>query len=306
MFIRFGLFLYSLLYTNKEEIKIMLRTVEKQVQGQRTQDGAGVSLVRVLGNDTTDIYDPFLMLDAFDSTNPKDYIKGFPMHPHRGIETVTFLSKGTIVHEDHLGTKAAIHDGEAQWLTAGSGAYHSEMPQPAERMLGVQLWLNIPAKYKMTAAPFYHGILNSEIQEFEIEGGKLRLLSGNYEGHSGIQGKYLPLDYYDIFLKAHGSVTLNVPGENKSAMVFTLEGPATVSGTRVPVKTAAKLGKGDTVTIEAGDEPIEILFMCSDRLNEPVAWYGPIVMNTDEELATAFNELKTGDFIKQTAIYENN
>lgn len=106
----------------------MLRPVINQVQGFRTQDGAGVSLVRVLGNETKEIYDPFLMLDAFDSTDPKDYIAGFPMHPHRGIETFTFLSKGCIVHEDHLGTKAAIHDGEAQWLTAGSGAYHSEMP----------------------------------------------------------------------------------------------------------------------------------------------------------------------------------
>lgn len=283
----------------------MLRKVEKMVQGFRTQDGAGVSLVRVLGNQTTDDYDPFLMLDAFDSTDPKDYTAGFPMHPHRGIETVTFLSKGTIVHEDHLGTKAAIHDGEAQWLTAGSGAYHSEMTQPAERMLGVQLWLNIPAKQKMTAEPFYHGIINSEIQEFPLEAGKLRLLTGNYEGHSGIQGKYLPLDYYDIFLDAHGSVTLNVPGENKSAMVFTLEGAATVCETPVPAKTAAKLGSGDTVVIEAVDKPIEILFMCSNRLNEPVAWYGPVVMNTREELIQAFTEMDNGKFIKQAAKYEN-
>ena len=146
----------------------MLRNVEKQVQGYRTTDGAGVSLVRVLGNETTDVYDPFLMLDAFDSTDTKDYTAGFPMHPHRGIETFTFLSKGSIVHEDHLGTKATIHDGEAQWLTAGSGAYHSEMPQSTERMLGLQLWLNIPAKYKMTAPPFYHGVINDEIQEFDL------------------------------------------------------------------------------------------------------------------------------------------
>ena len=283
----------------------MLREVIKQVQGYRTKDGAGVSLVRVLGNETTDDYDPFLMLDAFDSTNPDDYTKGFPMHPHRGIETVTFLSKGTIVHEDHLGTKAAIHDGEAQWLTAGSGAFHSEMPQPAERMLGVQLWLNIPAAYKMKAEPFYHGIINSEIQEFDLGCGKLRLLTGNYEGHAGIQGKYMPLDYYDIFLDAHGSVTLNVKGDSKSAMVFTLDGDAVVSGTEVKAKTAARLGAGDTVTIEAGDEPIEILFMCSEILAEPVAWYGPVVMNTREELITAYREMDNGTFIKQEAKYEN-
>ena len=283
----------------------MLREVTKQVQGHRTKDGAGVSLVRVLGINTTEDYDPFLMLDSFDSTDPADYTAGFPMHPHRGIETFTFLSKGTIVHEDHLGTKAAIHDGEAQWLTAGSGAFHSEMPQPAERMLGLQLWLNIPAKYKMTAEPFYHGVVNSEIQEFPFEGGRLRLLAGSYKGHSGIQGKYLPLDYYDIFLDPHASVTLDVPGENRSAMVFTLEGDAAVCGTAVSEKTAAKLGDGDTVVIEAGDRPIEIIFMCSDRLDEPVAWYGPIVMNTQEELDKAFEELRTGGFVKQEAKYEN-
>ena len=283
----------------------MDRKVTEQVQGYRTKDGAGVSLVRVLGNSTTLQYDPFLMLDAFDSTDPKDYIAGFPMHPHRGLETVTFLSRGSIVHEDHLGTKAAIHDGEAQWLTAGSGAFHSEMPQPAERMLGVQLWLNIPARFKMTAEPFYHGILNSEIQEFPLDGGKLRLISGNYKDHSGIQGKYLPLDYYDIFLDAGCSLELDVPGDRKSAMVFTLEGPAIVSGTDVPPKTAAKLGDGDRVTIKAKDKPIEILFMCSEKLDEPVAWYGPIVMNNEDELQEAFMDLKRGTFIKQEAKYEN-
>ena len=283
----------------------MLRSVEKMFRGKRTTDGAGVSLVRVLANQTAAIYDPFLMLDAFDSTDSDDYISGFPMHPHRGIETVTFLSKGCIVHEDHLGTKAAIHDGEAQWLTVGSGAYHSEMPQPAERMLGVQLWLNLPAKDKMTAEPFYHGILNSEIQEFPLENGKLRLITGNYEGHSGFQGKYLPLDYYDIFLDPHGSVTLNVPGDERSVMVFTLEGAAKVSGVDVPEKVAAKLGYGELVTIEAGDEPIEILFMCSERLNEPIAWYGSIVMNTKQELIQAYREIDTDTFIRQQAKYEN-
>ncbi len=283
----------------------MLRQVEMQVQGYRAVDGAGVSLVRVLGNETAKAFDPFLMLDAFDSTDPRDYVAGFPTHPHRGIETVTFLSRGSIVHEDHLGTRAAIHDGEAQWLTAGSGAFHSEMPQPAERMLGVQLWLNIPAAQKMTAEPFYHGVINEEIREFPLEAGRLRLVCGSYAGERGICGKYLPLDFYDIFLDAGGSVTLDVPGDSKSAMVFTLEGPAVVSGTAVPAKTAARLGSGDAVRIEAGEEPIEILFFRSERLGEPIAWYGPIVMNTSDELITALDELQEGTFIKQAAKYEN-
>lgn len=282
----------------------MEKKVIHQVTGTRTTDGAGVSLVRVLGNQTAEMYDPFLMLDAFDSADPADYTAGFPMHPHRGIETVTFLSRGKIVHRDHLGTEAAIRDGEAQWLTAGSGAFHEEMPQPAERMLGVQLWLNLPAKDKMQAPPFYHGILREEIQEFPLEHGKLRLIAGNYGSASGIQGRYLPLDYYDIFLDPRGSVTLDLP-EGRSAMVFTLEGDAMVSGTHVAAKTAAKLGEGDQVTVAALDEPIEILFMSSIRLEEPVAWYGPIVMNTTDEMITAVDEINAGTFVKQEAGYEN-
>ena len=179
------------------------------------------------------------------------------------------------------------------------------MPQPAERMLGVQLWLNIPARYKMTADPFYHGILNDEIQEFALDAGKLRLVAGSYQGHSGIQGKYSPLDFYDIHLEPHGKAELDVPGGNKSVMVFTLEGDAVVSGTPVAAKTAAKLGEGDTVTIEAGVTPIEILFMCSERLGEPIAWYGPIVMNTHQELLDALDEIDLGTFIKKAATYEN-
>lgn len=140
------------------------------------------------------------------------------------------------------------------------------------------------ARSKMAADPFYHGILNDEIQEFSLGAGTLRLVAGTYQGHTGIQGNYLPLDFYDIHLDAHGTVGLDVPGDNKSAMVFTLEGDAVVSGAPVAVKTAAKLGAGDTVTIEAGEKPIEILFMCSERLGEPIAWYGPIVMNTQQEL----------------------
>ena len=183
-----------------------LRQVVKQVQGSRTNGASGISFVRVLDRTTAEDFDPFLVLDGFDSLDPEEYLPGFPMHPHRGIETVTFLSKGAITHEDHIGNKGTIHDGETQWLTAGSGAFHSEMPLASERMLGAQLWLNIPARYKLTAEPFYHGVKRDEVQEFPLEGGKLRLITGDYKGHSGIQGKYLPLDYYDILLDPHASV----------------------------------------------------------------------------------------------------
>lgn len=147
----------------------MNREVIFETKGEKAIDGAGVHLVRVLGNATRDIYDPFLMLDAFDSKDKRDYSAGFPMHPHRGIETVSFLCKGEMTHRDHLGTEATIYDGEAQWLTAGSGAEHEEMPGGG-RILGTQLWLNLPAKYKMSAQPAYHSISNKEIKEFEFKG----------------------------------------------------------------------------------------------------------------------------------------
>lgn len=281
----------------------MLRKTDAKVQGYRTQDGAGVSLVRVLGHETTKLFDPFLMLDAFDSTDPHDYIKGFPFHPHRGIETFTFLSKGGMEHQDHLGTKATIHDGEAQWLTAGSGAYHAEMPLPSSRMLGIQLWLNLPAKDKMRATPFYHSVTHDEVKTFQFPGGMLRLMAGSYQNEQGIQGRYLPLDFYDIHLEAGASITLDVD-ISKTAMVFTLEGEAVVCGEDIESKTAVKLVDGDRLTIQAKESPLEILFISSLPLHETVAWYGPVVMNTREEINTAIKEMQEGTFIKDNAHYE--
>lgn len=162
----------------------MERKIKQQVTGFRTQDGAGVSLVRVLGNGTVQEYDPILMLDSFDSTNPDDYTAGFSMHPHRGIETISYVYRGFMTHKDSLGNEDTIGDGEVQWMTAGSGIMHEEKLPAAERMLGVQLWLNLPSKDKM-APPAYHSIKNSEIEEIEIENGKLRLLAGEYEGRKG-------------------------------------------------------------------------------------------------------------------------
>lgn len=277
------------------------RKVIQTVQGRLATDGAGVRLVRVLGGETIYDFDPFLMLDSFDSENPEDYRRGFPTHPHRGIETVSFLAKGRMTHRDHLGNEQTIADGEAQWLTAGSGVFHSEMPG-GERLLGVQLWLNLPAKDKMTAPPAYHGILRNEIKEIPLEQGTLRLLTGNYKEHRGFQGKYLPLDYYDVHLRPNGRVTLEV-GPERSAMVFTLKGEAVVGGRRLAEKTAAKLGGGDMVTLEAGPDGAEVLFMSSVALHEPIAWHGPIVMKTESEIRTAVRELNEGTFIKQGTAY---
>lgn len=279
----------------------MERKISQQVRGYRTEDGAGVSLVRVLGNGTIQEYDPILMLDSFDSTNPEDYIAGFPMHPHRGIETISYVYRGFMTHRDSLGNEDTIGDGEVQWMTAGSGIMHEEKLPAAKRMLGVQLWLNLPAKDKM-APPAYHSIKNSEIEEISFDGGKLRLLAGEFEGRKGYMGKYLPLNYYDLHLNSKASIVLNTENE-RSVMVFTLSGDAYIGGTPVKEKTAVKLTSGDEVEIKAADDKAQVLFISSKGLAEPVAWGGPIVMNTKAELSTAFAELREGTFIQNKISY---
>lgn len=279
----------------------MERRIKKKDNGYRTQDGAGVSLVRVLGSSTVQEYDPILMLDSFDSRNPGDYIAGFPMHPHRGIETISYVYRGFMTHKDSLGNEDTIGDGEVQWMTAGSGILHEEKLPASERLLGVQLWLNLPAKDKMVP-PAYHSIKKSDIEEIEFGNGKLRLLAGEFEGKKGYLSKYLPLDFYDLHLNPHASIVLNTESE-RSVMVFTLIGDAYVGGEPVEEKTAVKLTSGERVTIEAADKNTQILFISSQLLDEPVAWGGPIVMNTKEELNKAFDDLKKGTFIQHKISY---
>ncbi len=279
----------------------MERKISQQVRGYRTQDGAGVNLVRVLGNRTVQEYDPILMLDSFDSTNPDDYTAGFPMHPHRGIETISYVYRGFMTHKDSLGNEDTIGDGEVQWMTAGSGILHEEKLPVAERLLGVQLWLNLPAKDKMVP-PAYHSIKNSEIEEIELESGKLRLLAGEFEGRKGYISQYLPLDYYDIHLDAHASVVVNTDSE-RSVMVFTLLGDAYIGGELIKEKTAVKLTSGDHIKIKAADNNVQVLFMSSTPLAEPVVWGGPIVMNTKEELNKAFDDIKKGTFLQDKISY---
>ncbi len=279
----------------------MDRKISEQVTGFRTQDGAGVSLVRVLGNGTVKEYDPILMLDSFDSTNPDDYTAGFPMHPHRGIETISYVYRGQMTHKDSLGNEDTIGDGEVQWMTAGSGIMHEEKLPASERMLGVQLWLNLPAKDKMVP-PAYHSIKNNEIQEISVEGGKVRLLAGEYEGNKGYESKYLPLNYYDVHLEPGASLTIPTD-EKRSVMAFTLLGDAYIAGEPVKEKTAVKLTAGDQVEIKAGDEDVQVLFMSSLPLDEPVVWGGPIVMNSREELQKAFDDLQRGTFLQDEISY---
>lgn len=279
----------------------MERKIKQLVKGYKTQDGAGVHLVRVLGNRTVQEYDPILLLDSFDSTNPDDYTAGFPMHPHRGIETISYVYRGYMTHKDSLGNEDTIGNGEVQWMTAGSGILHEEKLPAAERMLGVQLWLNLPAKDKM-AHPAYRSIKNSEIEEIELDNGKLRLLAGEYEGRKGYMSKYLPLDYYDLHLNPGASVVLNTDS-GRSVMAFTLLGDAYIGGELVTEKTAVRLTSGDYVEIKATDKNAQVLFISSTALDEPIAWGGPIVMNTKEELNKAFDDLKKGTFIRSKIAY---
>ena len=280
----------------------MERTITAKVKGFRTQDGAGVSLVRVLGNKTVKEFDPILMLDSFDSTNPAEYTAGFPMHPHRGIETVSYVYRGKMLHKDSLGNSDMIGDGEVQWMNAGSGILHEEQIPKADRMLGVQLWLNLPAKEKMSP-PLYHSIKNEDITEIEFEGGKLRLLAGRYQGVEGYMGKHLPLDYYDVHLNPGAVLRIETPAD-ESVMAFTSLGGAYIGGEYVEEKTAVKLSEGETLELKGGSSTSQILVMKSAPLNEPIAWAGPIVMNTRQELDNAFKELQNGTFIKQEMDYK--
>lgn len=279
----------------------MDRKIKAKITGYRTRDGAGVSLVRVLNNQTLEDFDPILLLDSFDSDNPADYEAGFPMHPHRGIETVSYVYRGRMTHRDSLDHEDTIGDGEVQWMTAGSGIMHEEMLPPSDRMLGVQLWLNMPAKDKM-ALPAYHSIKNHEIPEIPFEGGKVRLLAGEYKDQRSYQGRYLPLDYYDIHLEPGHSLVLDT-GSDRSVMAFTLLGSAIIAGQAVPEKTAVKLTEGDRLVIQAGQEKAQVLFISSIRLDEPVAWGGPIVMNTAGEVKKAFEDLRRGTFLQEEIHY---
>lgn len=279
----------------------MKRKVKTTVKGFRAIDGAGVSLVRVLGRDTVEEFDPILMLDSFDSINPEDYIAGFPMHPHRGIETISYVSSGKMMHRDSLGNEDTVSSGEVQWMNSGSGILHEERIPEVDRLLGVQLWLNLPKDDKMSK-PSYNSIKKEDIKEVEIDGGKIRLLAGDYKDVSGYRGKHLPLNYYDIHLNEGAEITLNMD-ENESVMLFTLLGDVYVEGELVEEKTAVKLTEGDSVYIKNGDEKAQVLYISSKALNEPISWAGPIVMNSKEEIKEALDELNKGIFIKEKLEY---
>ncbi len=274
------------------------RTIARVVRGIPAVDGAGVKLTRVLGGNTIDDFDPFLMLDSFDSTNPPDYIRGFPTHPHRGIETITYLVEGELAHEDSLGNKGLITPGSSQWMTAGRGILHQEMPQDVERFLGLQLWLNLPAAEKMTE-PKYFNIRPEDVGIVEESCATVRVISGSYEDVKGATPHHIQATLLDVSMKEGQSIEIPVK-EDETVFIFTLLGDSMVDGEIFTEKTALLLKDGNLVEVSAlPGETLRFILASAPALHEPVAWGGPIVMNTQEELRQAFIELRAGTFISK-------
>ncbi|MBN1241280.1 MAG: pirin family protein [Spirochaetales bacterium] len=276
------------------------RDVRRVVTGRPAVDGAGVRLVRVIGARDVEEFDPFLMLDAFDSTDPDDYVKGFPWHPHRGIETVTFLASGLIEHGDSLGNKGSIVAGGCQWMTAGSGIIHQEMPKAAPRMLGLQLWLNMPAADKMKA-PAYHDLVAERVPAVRGTGWTVRVIGGEFAGTRGaMRGGFVDATMLDIALEP-GAV-LEIPARpGDTCFAYLMEGQVSVDqGEPLESRRALLFEDGDAVRLMGhGTALARCVLFSGTPLREPIAWGGPIVMNTREELERAFAEIDEGTFIKR-------
>lgn len=301
-----------------------IRPVRNTVKAQPTLEGAGVKLHRAFGFHNPRELDPFLLFDDFRNENPEDYLRGFPWHPHRGIETITYVLSGEVEHGDSLGNTGKLGAGDVQWMTAGSGIMHQEMPKGNAngQMHGFQLWANLPASLKMTS-PRYQDVPGKEIPELvDDDGTVIRIIIGDYHGKKGIvEGVAADPQYLDISVPA-GVKKLFKVDTSRNAFAYVFEGSGSfrdasaptgvllekeVNGQEVHVRdmsgdrTLVYFDSGDEVTVQAGDEGIRFLLVSGKPLKEPVAWHGPIVMNTREELITAVTDLQNGTFIKESA-----
>jgi len=278
------------------------RKISKIYKSSRVTEGAGVHLNRAFGYHQVPAFDPFLLLDDFHSENPDDYIAGFPWHPHRGIETVTYMINGRVEHGDSLGNSGVIESGDIQWMTAGSGIIHQEMPARVEGMMqGFQLWVNLPAENKMMN-PRYQEIKAADIPEIELEsGGTVKIIAGQMNGTSGpVTDIICTPEYFDVTLPA-GGVFRHPTAQDHTVFAYLMKGHGNFdSDKKVVVEPLSTLlfGSGETVYIEAGESGIRFLLIAGKPLKEKVAWYGPIVMNTQEELNNAFEEYRNGTFLK--------
>ncbi len=298
-----------------------IRPVKRLIQAQPTIEGAGVKLRRAFGFGNTSDFDPFLLLDDFRNEHPEDYLAGFPWHPHRGIETITYVLKGTVNHGDSLGNTGTLGAGDVQWMTAGSGILHQEMPKGDQlgKMHGFQLWANLPASLKMTS-PRYQDVPAVEIPEvIDDDGTIVRVVCGSFWGKTGpVDGIAADPRYLDVSVPAGKHKTLPVE-TTRHAFAYIFEGSGTFRNSSKPFdvktdnvgqidaipseetgnRTLVLFENGDEVTIQAGEKGIRFLLVSGKPLEEPVAWYGPIVMNTEEQLRQAYAELHNGTFIKK-------
>ncbi len=271
------------------------RKIQQVIQAMPASDGAGVKLMRSLGSANHLRLDPFLMLDAFSSENPDDYVAGFPSHPHRGFETVTYLLDGHMLHEDHLGNRGDLKSGAVQWMTAGRGIIHSEMPQQENgRMRGFQLWINLPAKEKMKPAG-YRDIQPEEIPIVKFGGGTAKVIAGTLKGIQGpVQGGSTDPIYWDVALSPQGVFSENVKTE-KNVYVYPYEGSVEIADRVLKTHQGGVLGSGDAVEVKAGAEGARFLVLAARPLKEPVVQYGPFVMNTREEIEQAIRDYQNGE-----------
>lgn len=269
------------------------RTVSRMAKGMPTQDGAGVSLSRIIGSPYMQRVDPFLMLDEFKSDDPNDYIAGFPFHPHRGFETVTYLIEGSVRHRDHLGNEGYLGPGSIQWMTAGKGIVHEEMPQQENGMLwGFQLWVNLPATDKM-CDPRYQDIPAEDIPETDFDHGLVRVLAGELNGKTGpVSGVATQPRFFDVRWEEDGEFHHELPAEH-TGFIYAYKGEMTVGKQTIQQGEIAILSAGDSVNIKAA-EASGCLLVAGKPLNEPVVQYGPFVMNTVEEIETAIRDFQAG------------
>jgi hypothetical protein len=297
-----------------------IRAVKRIAQSTPTREGAGVKLRRAFGFGNTNDFDPFLLLDDFRNENPDDYLAGFPWHPHRGIETITYVLAGSVEHRDSLGNRGAMGAGDVQWMTAGRGILHQEMPRgdDAGRMHGFQLWANLPSSLKM-APPRYQDITARDIPEItDDDGTQVRVITGEFWGKKGpVEGVAAEPRYLDVWVPPGKRKRLAVDRSNH-AFAYVFAGAGTFRDASQPQGVMNELtnqrdaalanetgnrslvlfDQGDEVVVQAGDEGIRFLLVSGRPIQEPVAWYGPIVMNTQDELQQAFAELREGTFIR--------
>ncbi len=301
-----------------------IRAIRNVSEARPTLEGAGVKLRRAFGFGNTSELDPFLLLDDFRNERPEDYLKGFPWHPHRGIETITYVLAGSVEHGDSLGNTGKMGAGDIQWMTAGRGILHQEMPKGDDtgRMHGFQLWANLPQRLKMTE-PHYQDIVSKDIPEVtDDDGTHVRIICGEFWGKSGpVEGVAADPRYLDVSVppgqKRHlpvdrashafayvfaGSGTFRDASKPRGVLneiTETVEtADETTRGEEVGNRSLVLFDRGDEIVVQAGDEGIRFLLVSGRPIEEPVAWYGPIVMNTEEELARAYQELRDGTFIK--------